>query len=227
MAYPALVELNVAINENNVDTKSLYNWYPLLTYPAVDVAFDLDNTDYLLNRDEEIYMAYKIWHACTGVYTAGQVLFPATPPGIAPLIKATSKIPAIAYTSFEDFLEVLYLQSITIIESSNHVILEPRGFCELFIEENLVYTYASPDILAITALPLSGKVPLTVDFSPILTSTSGPITSWDWHFGDGTNDSLVQNTYHTYGAPGSYTVSLTVTGIGGSSLATTTITVTG
>ena len=58
--------------------------------------------------------------------------------------------------------------------------------------------------------PLGGFAPLTVNF----TDTSiGDVTSWSWNFGDnsGTN---AQNPSHTYGA-GGFTITLTVTGPGG------------
>ena len=38
--------------------------------------------------------------------------------------------------------------------------------------------------------------------------STGPVTSWQWDFGDGTNDT-VQNPSHTYSSAGTYTVSLT------------------
>jgi PKD repeat protein len=59
---------------------------------------------------------------------------------------------------------------------------------------------------------------LTVNFSD---SSTGVITSFAWIFGDGDMSSL-QNPSHTYSAAGSYTVSLTVTGPGGSNTSTLT-----
>ena len=43
----------------------------------------------------------------------------------------------------------------------------------------------------------------------------GTIDSWEWNFGDG-GTSTEQNPTHTYNTPDTYTVSLTVTGPGGS-----------
>ena len=63
-----------------------------------------------------------------------------------------------------------------------------------------------------TASPTSGVYPLTVDFTD---QSMGDITSWSWDFGDD-QTSTEQNPSHTYNAPGSYTVTLTVTGPGGS-----------
>jgi len=55
-----------------------------------------------------------------------------------------------------------------------------------------------------TAMPTSGKVPLTVTFND--TSDTSPI-KWLWSFGDGTN-STAQNPAHTYTTAGTYNVSL-------------------
>jgi PKD repeat protein len=61
-----------------------------------------------------------------------------------------------------------------------------------------------------TGSPTSGVGPLNVSFTD--TSTGGP-TGWTWDFGDGTT-STAQNPSHTYTAPGTYDVKLTVTGAG-------------
>ncbi len=60
--------------------------------------------------------------------------------------------------------------------------------------------------------PTSGTAPLAVNFTDLST---GSITSWSWNFGDG-GSSTAQNPSHTYNSAGTYTVSLTVTGPGGS-----------
>lgn len=52
----------------------------------------------------------------------------------------------------------------------------------------------------------SGAAPLTVHFTD--RSTGNP-TTWQWDFGDGTNDS-VQNPVHTYQQVGTYSVKLTI-----------------
>jgi len=66
--------------------------------------------------------------------------------------------------------------------------------------------------------PMSGYAPLTVYFYDLST---GDITSWAWDFGDpGTSDQ--QDPSHEYKSAGSYTVSLTATGLGGSDTETKT-----
>jgi PKD repeat protein len=61
------------------------------------------------------------------------------------------------------------------------------------------------------ASPLSGNRPLNVTFTDLSTCA----TSWSWDFGDGSG-STTQSPSHIYTAAGTYTVSLTVEGPGGS-----------
>lgn len=68
------------------------------------------------------------------------------------------------------------------------------------------------------ATPRSGASPHAVTFT---NKSTGPITTWLWDFGDGTT-STSQNTAHTYNNPGTYTVSLTVSGPEGSDTETKT-----
>jgi PKD repeat protein len=66
--------------------------------------------------------------------------------------------------------------------------------------------------------PTSGNAPLHVNFTD---ESTGTIISWNWTFGDGTNSSI-QNPSHIYTKPGTYTVSLTISGIDGSNTETKT-----
>jgi hypothetical protein len=80
------------------------------------------------------------------------------------------------------------------------------------IFENSV-SWALGDINAdFSADVVSGTAPLTVSFND---TTTGPATSWDWTFGDGTSSGQ-RNPSHVYTAPGTYSVSLTASGIGAS-----------
>src|SRR5439155_20500715 len=67
-----------------------------------------------------------------------------------------------------------------------------------------------------SASPTSGQAPLKVTFTD---TSTGSVTGWVWNFGDGTS-STTQNPQHTYSTTGTYTVSLTVSGPGGSNTAT-------
>jgi PKD repeat protein len=70
--------------------------------------------------------------------------------------------------------------------------------------------------------PLSGAAPLDVAFTDLST---GPITTWAWTFGDGGSSGL-PSPQHVYTTGGSFAVSLTVTGPGGSDTTTKTAYVT-
>ena len=69
-----------------------------------------------------------------------------------------------------------------------------------------------------TASNTVGYAPLPVQFTD---TSTGSVTSWSWNFGDG-NTSTSQYPSHTYSTPGTYTVSLSVSGPEGSNTATTT-----
>ena len=70
-----------------------------------------------------------------------------------------------------------------------------------------------PPTANFTADPTSGNPPLTVQFTD---QSTGSITSWNWDFGDGSVPSADLNPSHTYSNAGNYTVTLIVTGPGGS-----------
>jgi PKD repeat protein len=67
-----------------------------------------------------------------------------------------------------------------------------------------------------SATPTSGVAPLVVNFTD---ASAGSITNRSWNFGDGSTSTAV-NPSHTYSVAGTYTVSLTVTGSGGSNTKT-------
>ena len=75
-----------------------------------------------------------------------------------------------------------------------------------------------PPVANFTATPVSGMVPLPVQFTD---ASTGAITSYLWTFGDGAT-STEQNPSHQYNTVGNYTVSLNVTGLAGSNTKTVT-----
>lgn len=82
-----------------------------------------------------------------------------------------------------------------------------------------------PPTASISATPLSGKPPLTVNFTGSGKDVDGTVVSYTWNFGDGATSNQ-QNPSHTYESPGGYTATLRVIddkGAGGS--ANTTINV--
>ena len=84
---------------------------------------------------------------------------------------------------------------------------------ELTLERADYITVGSPAPIAqFSADPAAGVAPLQVSFTDM---SSGPVTSWSWSFGDGAQ-STEQNPSHIYTTPGLYSVTLAVTGPGGS-----------
>jgi PKD repeat protein len=81
-----------------------------------------------------------------------------------------------------------------------------------YLDDVFLSGAAVAPVAAFSGTPLSGTAPLLVNFSDLST---GSVTSWSWSFGD-TTTSIAQNPNHTYTSPGTYTVSLTATGPGGS-----------
>ncbi len=67
---------------------------------------------------------------------------------------------------------------------------------------------------AFRADPTRGYAPLFVTFTDRSTGGLGSVTSWNWNFGDGAT-STIQSPTHVYPFPGSYRVTLNVTGSGG------------
>ncbi len=82
----------------------------------------------------------------------------------------------------------------------------------------ITVNYPAP-VANFTANPISGVHPLSVIFTD---QSTGNITSWSWAFGDGLGSSTQQNPSYTYNDPGTYTVSLTVNGPGGTDTETKT-----
>ncbi len=80
--------------------------------------------------------------------------------------------------------------------------------------------YASPAALFDFG-PKEGVVPLEVSFQD---NSTGDITSWNWDFGDG-SDSDQQNPTHIYQTAGKFTITLKVTGPGGSDTKTASVSV--
>jgi gliding motility-associated-like protein len=77
----------------------------------------------------------------------------------------------------------------------------------------LVVTEPLPD-MQFAPLAVSGCEDFTTVFHDSSTVAGGNIVNWFWDFGDG-NYSFGQNPSHTYNDPGSFYVSLTVTGTNG------------
>jgi autotransporter-associated beta strand protein len=83
----------------------------------------------------------------------------------------------------------------------------------------VVVTTPPPPVARFSGSPTNIFVSQTVTFTD---ASTGSITNWVWNFGDGNSvtNSSNASVNHIYNATNTYTVSLTVNGTGGSSLAT-------
>jgi PKD repeat protein len=99
------------------------------------------------------------------------------------------------------------------------------GYFTLNPNGTLTFTRApaagSAPVAGFSGSPTTGFAPLRVAFSD---SSTGSITKWIWEFGDGQSvtNTTSASVNHTYTAAGNYTVSLTVSGSGGTNTKTQT-----
>jgi PKD repeat protein len=88
------------------------------------------------------------------------------------------------------------------------------GYGECSVEQHVYYVTApEPVQVAFTASPTAGVAPLTVDFA---NASTGDFDTCTWAFGDGSTGDACDDPSHDYAAAGTYTVSLTIEGLGGS-----------
>jgi len=98
----------------------------------------------------------------------------------------------------------LYTVSLTVTEASGGTDTETKV-------DYITVDYAPPTC-DFTADVTSGVAPLTVNFTDLSLDS---VDTWDWDFGDG-GTSTEQNPSYDYATPGTYTVTLNVSGPGGS-----------
>ena len=89
-------------------------------------------------------------------------------------------------------------------------VIGPGG--ESFASDTIIVKYKAPEA-DFKCFPTSGLIPLTVNCTD---QSKGTIDSWLWDFGD-LGKSSEQNPYHIYKSPGTYSITLTVSGPGGKS----------
>ncbi len=92
---------------------------------------------------------------------------------------------------------------------------QTKGNESWFTEEKKM-TSEQPPVADFSGTPLSGPYPLKVKFSNL---SKGMITGFQWDFGDG-QTTTEKNPVHEYAEVGTYTVTLTVTGPGGTNTKT-------
>jgi PKD repeat protein/serine/threonine protein phosphatase PrpC len=109
------------------------------------------------------------------------------------------------YTPPEDFVGV---------DSFTYTLTGENGTDSGQVTINVLQPPLAEPVADFTLSPTNGFVPLTVS---IMNASTGPINSYRWDFGDGTLPSASSDPgSHIYDTPGNFTITLTVTGPGGS-----------
>ena len=86
------------------------------------------------------------------------------------------------------------------------------GGSDDIVKVDYISVFTDVPVANFSGSPTIGEAPLMVNFTDIST---GSIDTWSWDFGD-SGSSSEQNPSHEYITPGNFTVSLTVSGPGGS-----------
>ena len=89
------------------------------------------------------------------------------------------------------------------------IIYDANGNSDTITKSQYISIFAIP-VVNFSATPLSGCVPLAVQFTDLSAAGGSAITAWLWDFGDG-NTGTTQNPAHTYTSAGNYNVTLRVT----------------
>ncbi|HEU4390381.1 MAG TPA: right-handed parallel beta-helix repeat-containing protein [Blastocatellia bacterium] len=77
-----------------------------------------------------------------------------------------------------------------------------------------------PPTVQISATPLSGQAPLSVNFTAVASDSDGQVVGYAWDFGDG-QSATTPATLHVYNSSGNYTARVTVTDNAGASASAT------
>jgi len=116
----------------------------------------------------------------------------------------------------------------SIVPHSGHAVADVRvdnesvGIVNEYIFENIsqdheitaYFKAVAPPVPQFIAHPMTGYAPLTVQMS---NQSQGDIETYYWNFGDNSGSGM-PSPVHTYAAPGTYSVSLTVSGPGGTDI---------
>jgi len=200
--------------------------YTLFTYTGT-----LDTNGLMIGTTPDPNLTYSV-----DAQTSGQVnLVAAFPPvasftasptsGEAPLDVTFTDISVGTITNWIwDFGDAITTNTITTGVSHTYaagtytvsLIIDAYGGSSTNIQADyIIVTNPPPPVAGFSGTPTSGVIPLAVAFTD---TSTGNITNRFWDFGDGnTSNTTAASVSYTYTAAGTYTVSLIVSGYGGSS----------
>src|SRR4030095_3600753 len=187
------------------------------TYYFVATAYDATGAESAFSADVSATVAYRVPVA---QFTAN----PTT--GNSPLSvnfsnTSTGSITSYAWTFGDGGTSTLASPSYTYAAAGTYTVsltVTGPGGSNTQTQTNYIVVSTAAPVAQFTANPTAGSSPPTVNFS---NTSTGSITSYAWTFGDGGTSTLASPS-HVYAAAGTYTVSLTVTGPGGSNTQTQT-----
>jgi len=190
------------------------------TYISGQIAANATNNNTMLVREPSTYTAYILTAFIGDVNNTALGDFGAGGSPLSYVVENTTPSPFIS-AQRNDFYQLCPSGKTDPINSSTtatyfvgYFILNPNG--------SMTFTRAAAagaaPVASFSGTPTNGVAPLPVVFTD---ASIGSITNWIWNLGDGTSVTNASNASvnHTYAA-GTYTVSLTVNGTGGSSVAT-------
>ena len=110
-------------------------------------------------------------------------------------------------TVSSDVAKILYNYLLVKLDGSKGI--HNPTFTKQLIKRTVAKSDSLPPDGAFSIDTTYGCAPLTVNFTD---QTKGTVTGWSWDFGDGTGSSLAKDTSYTFINPGTYTVTLIVSG---------------
>ncbi len=212
---PAAGNYPSKIDVGNTTSSIVSNLVEGATYHFAATAYDASHTESGFSNDAVATVPYSTPIAA---FTASTTLG-AAPLALNFLNTSTGSITSYAWTFGDSGTSTAaspsHIYAAAGVYTVSLTVTGPGGSNTQTRSNYVTVTTAAP-VAQFTGSPTSGVSPLTVAFT---NTSTGSITSYAWTFGDG-GTSTAASPSHIYAAAGVYTVSLTVTGPGGSNTQT-------
>ncbi len=202
-----------ALNRNDGSRKWVYTaGEEFATTPAIDTTTDADAI-YITSEDGSLYSLNRTTGSLNWKYATGDAITSSPAIDKNGTIYFGSLDKNIYSLSKKGALQWTYT---TQDEVHSSPAIGSNGLLYIGSSDGYLYAIGGESTATVTAdftaAPTTGEMPLAVQF---IDQSAGVVLSWLWDFGDGSTSSA-QNPTHTYSSSGNFTVSLTITGLGGS-----------